>query len=255
VVGAPACGGTQRAEPETYSERAEAAYAEAVEALDDNNYVFAMNQFRRVRDGFELSPYAVLAELRMADVHFEQAQYRQAAEAYRQFIQLHPSHEQVPYASFRIGMSFYEDMPSDFFVLPPPYERELGVTRSAQQSLGSFVERYGDSDDPDVAANVVKARAAWQETTDRLAGFEFYVGTFYLERERPVAAADHLRTLLEQYPNATQAPEALFLLARCYVELYDIETALEVLAQLDAEFPDHELNREAQDWISQHALH
>jgi outer membrane protein assembly factor BamD len=249
-----ACGGAPPAQPQTYSERAEAAYYEAMEALDDSNFVYAMSQFRRVRDNFELSPYAVLAELRMGDVHFEQGQYRQAAEAYRQFMQLHPGHEQVPYASFRIGMSFYEDMPSDFFLLPPPYERELGVTRSAQQSLGDFLERYGDSRDARIQGYVAEAREAWQEATDRLAGFEFYVGTFYLERARPLAAADHFQTLLDRYPGASQAPDALFLMARCYVELADVETALELLDQLALEYPGHALTRDAESWIREHGL-
>jgi outer membrane protein assembly factor BamD len=248
------CGGTQRPEPRTYSERAEAAYLEAMDALDDSNFVFAMSQFRRVRDNFELSPYAVLAELRMADVHFEQGQYSQAAEAYRQFYQLHPSHEEVPYARFRIGMSYYEDMPSNFFLLPPPYERELGVTRSAQQSLGDFVERYANSTNPRVQEYVAEARAGWQEATDRLAGFEFYVGKFYLRRGRPVAAADHFRTLLDRFPGASQAPEALFLMARCYVELSDVETAVEILAQLRQEYPNHRLTRNAEAWLSEHGL-
>ena len=251
VVG---CGSPQQAEELSYSERAELAFYEAEEALDGGNYNFALTLYRQVRDSYELSSYSVLAELRIADVYFEQGNHRQAAQAYRQFKQLHPSHGAVSYATFRIGMSYFEDMPSDFFLLPPPHERELGSTRAARGALREFLDTFGSSVDPEVQGYVGQAEAAFSEAQDRLAGYEFYVGEFYLERSRPVAAAEHLRTMLERFPGSSMEPEGLFLLARCYVELSDVETALEVLGELLASYPEHSLSGSAQEWISTHNL-
>jgi outer membrane protein assembly factor BamD len=249
-----ACGGTPQRTEMSYSERAERAFYDAEEALDGGNYNYALSLYRQVRDNYELSSYAVLAELRVADVYFEQGSYRQAAQSYRQFNQLHPTHRAVPYATFRIGMSYFEDMPSNFFLLPPPYERELGSTRSARRTLQDFLTSYADSADPDVQTYIAQAEEALREAQDRLAGYEFYVGEFYLERNRPVAAADHFRTLLDRFPASTREPEAMFLLARCYVDLMDVETALEVLAQLVDTYPEHNLTAEAQAWIGRHSL-
>lgn len=248
------CGGSQTTTAVGYSERAEGAFAEAEEALDGGNYAYALNLYRAVRDNFSMSPYATLAELRIADVHFEQGTYLLAAEAYHQFIQLHPSHAAVPYARFRIGMSYFEDMPSDFFLLPPPYERELGSTRSANRTLGEFLERYGASEDPEIQGYTTMAEEAYNEATERLASFEFYVATFYLERERPLAAADHFRDLLEEHSSTSFAPGALFLLARCYVEVSDVATALETILELQRQYPDHDLTETALAWMDRHGL-
>ena len=249
-----ACGAPQDREPQSYADQAEDLFRDAEEALDDNNYAYAMTLYRRVRNSYELSSFAVLAELRVGDVHFEEGGYLLAAQAYRQFIQLHPSHAAVPYAKYRIGMSYFEDMPSDFFLLPEPYERELGSTRLARRNLGEFLDEYGDSDDADVQRYVGQAEAAHLEALDRLAGYEFYLAEFYLRRERPVAAADHLKTLLEQYPSTSLEPEALFLLARCYVELSDVISALETLQTLQQTHPNDDLTLEAMGWMDHHSL-
>ena len=151
-------------------------------------------------------------------------------------------------------MSYFEDMPSDFFILPPPYERELTSTRSAAQALGDFLERYSDTSDPQLQEYVTEARGAYQESMDRLAGYEFYVGEFYLRRSRPIAAAHHFIIMLDEYPGSTLVPNALFLLARSYVELWDVESALEVIGELLAQFPGHELSIEASSWLNEHGL-
>jgi outer membrane protein assembly factor BamD len=238
----------------TYTEQAEQVFYEGEEALDDGNYPYAMQLFRRVRDSYELSTWATLAELRIGDVFFEQGDYRQAAEVFRTFIQLHPNHGAVGYARFRIGMAYYEDMPSDFFLLPPAYERELGSTRLAEQTLADFLRRHGEETEQPMAGYVVEARAAYQEALDRLAGYEFYLAEFYLERERPVAAANHLRTLLQDFPDSSLAPDSLFLLARCYVELADVVSALEAIQTLESRFPAHRLTERARGWMERNAL-
>jgi len=249
-----ACGSSTPARERTYTEQAEEAFYAAEEALDDGNYPYALQLFRSVRDTYELSTFAVLSEVRIGDVYFEQGEYRQAAQAYRTFIQLHPNHAAVAYARFRIGMSYYEDMPSDFFVLPPAHERELGSTRMASQTLGEFLTLYEDDPNETIAGYRTVAQEAYQEALDRLAGYEFYLAEFYLRRERPIASADHLQTLLERYPDSTYAPEALFLLARCYVELADVFSALETIQELETRFPGHDLSLEGREWIDAHSL-
>jgi outer membrane protein assembly factor BamD len=249
-----ACGGSQQAEPQSYSERAEALFNQAEDALDSGNHTYALSLYRRVRENYELSPYAVMAELRVGDVYFDQGRHLQAAEAYRQFIQLHPSHGAVPYARYRIGMAYYEDMPSNFFLLPPPHERELGSTRLAARTLGEFLDRYGTSADPEIQQYLEEASEAYREATDRLASYDFYLAEFYLTRDRPIAAADHLRSLLEDYPDSSLTPRSLFLLARCYVELSDVETALETIRILETDFPSHDLTAEALEWMDTHGL-
>ena len=52
-----------------------------------------------------LSPYAVEAELSLADAYFLNKKYAEAAEAYRDFETLHPRHSAIPYVLYQLGMS------------------------------------------------------------------------------------------------------------------------------------------------------
>ena len=82
-----------------------------------------------------------LASLRIADTYFAQDQMPNAIEAYRRFIQLHPTHPDVPYAHYRIGLAYYEQLPGDWFFLPPAYEKDLASTGEAEAALARFLER------------------------------------------------------------------------------------------------------------------
>ena len=116
------------------------------------------------------------------------------------------------------------------------------------------MERYGASEDTEIQGYTAMAQEAYDEATERLASFEFYVATFYLECERPLAAADHFQDLLEEHSSTSFAPDALFLLARCYVEISDVATALETILQLQQQYPEHDLTETALAWMDRHGL-
>ena len=66
--------------------------------------------FTEVRDKFPLSQYAVLSELRLADVHYFKSEYVEAVHYYEEFKRLHPSNPNVPYAIFQLGMCYFQEI-------------------------------------------------------------------------------------------------------------------------------------------------
>ena len=58
---------------------------------------------KTIKNKFPYSNYATEAQLKIADVYYMQESYGEAAVAYEAFRDLHPKHEKVPYAMFRIG--------------------------------------------------------------------------------------------------------------------------------------------------------
>jgi outer membrane protein assembly factor BamD len=135
-------------------------------------------------------------------------------------------------------------MPGDWFLRPPSYERDLSNTENAHRALELFVANYGDTEFAD------DARLHFAETTDRLASYELYTAEFYTRRENPRAAALRAEYLIDNYPNAGQVPEALFLQARALIELGDVDQAAVPLRRLVAEFPEHPLTEQAADWLA-----
>ena len=68
------------------------------------NYDSAIEKFQAIIDNYPYSEYAVLAELAIADAYFADHRYEEALSYYRDFIDLHPQHEKVPYTIFQAAM-------------------------------------------------------------------------------------------------------------------------------------------------------
>jgi outer membrane protein assembly factor BamD len=242
---ASGCGGRQNTE-QTYTEAAEAAFALAERAFDRRDYELARARFQEVYQEFPYSMYAALAEYRIADCWFEEKLYPRAVEQYRRFIRIHPSHERVPEANFRIALAYVEQMPRDFFVLPPSYERDLSETESAYRALRLFLNEYGDS--PFAA----EANGLLVRTRERLAAYELYVAEFYLGLDNPRGAAQRADFLVREYPDSIQVPPALFLYARAMIELGDTPEAITTLQRLIESFGTHPLSEQAAEWLEEH---
>jgi outer membrane protein assembly factor BamD len=62
--------------------------------------------FESLRDGYPLGPYAELAEIKIADTHFEASEYIEAAIHYEEFLTKYPTSDSASYAAMRAGRSF-----------------------------------------------------------------------------------------------------------------------------------------------------
>ena len=75
------------------------------DAMREKDYSKAAEYFNRVKDDYPFSPYAIEAELAVADAYYLDGEYPQAAEAYKDFETLHPRHGSIPYVLYQTGMS------------------------------------------------------------------------------------------------------------------------------------------------------
>jgi len=74
-------------------------------------YVKAMEQFNRIRNYHRDDPFAVKAELAIADLYYSKGEWDQARLAYMDFQRSHPRHEELDYVVYRIGLSLYRKAP------------------------------------------------------------------------------------------------------------------------------------------------
>lgn len=249
VVAPTGCATSPESGELSYSDQAEAYFEAGQQRFERRDYLEAMRLYNTVRNQFPYSRWAALAHLRIGDAYFEQDQNAAAVEQYRAFIQLYPRHERVEYAHWKIASSFYEQMPSDFFVLPPSYERDLTSTRDAVRELRIFLQRYEDSQ------YAAEARQLMRTSLRRLADHEFYVATYYLERDNPRAAAGRLTHLLRNFAGLGLDPEALFLLGKAYLQLDEPGRALTAWTDLIEVHPQHPRAAQAKRLLEERGLH
>lgn len=252
VVGAtalaPSTSFAQEVGSNAYQQQARNAFQEADAALEDDDFLEAQRLYSFVRSRFPYSEYAALADLRLGDVYYRQDKFAAAIEQYRGFIKLHPRHPEIPYAAFRVAMSFYGQMPENWFFMPPAYEKDLSSARDARREFEYFLKRYKKSEFEK------EARRKLAQVRRRLADHEFYVANFYIERENFRASAMRLRYLLENYSGVGLDARALFLLARSYLELGDVRAARNALQDLIEFHPESSLADDARDYLEEYDL-
>ena len=218
----------------TFFPTAQQNYEYGLKELKANNWLTAIQYFQNVKTTFGFSKWATLAELGIADANVGREKYTEAIDGYKQFIKAHPGHERVQdgYAAFKIGEAYHKQIPTDWFVTPPSYEKDQGPVLDALRELNNFADQYGDS------PYAPKARQLIGDCVRRLADHELYVARFYLDRNKPYAAIGRLEGLLKDYPGAQKEPETLMLLGRTYLKMDKPDKAREVFVKLASDHPD-----------------
>jgi outer membrane protein assembly factor BamD len=93
---------------------AEVLFREAKVLMEAGRFILATEKLNRIRSKYPYSYYATFAELLAADVLFKQENYAEAAAAYIVFKDFHPKHKKSDYVLWKIGESFYKQLPDTF---------------------------------------------------------------------------------------------------------------------------------------------
>lgn len=212
------CGGRQSANVD-YSVSAQRNYEKGLAELEHKDWIAASKYFSFIKSRFPYSKYATLADLRLADAEFGAEQYLEAIDSYRMFIKFHPTHEFAVngYASFRIGEAFFKQLPGDFWLVPPSFEKDQSPTEDAEEELHKFLDKFPES------PYRKEAQAVLAKVGKKLAEHEWYVAKYYWNRDKPMGTVLRLRRLLDRYRGVGFDVEALWLLGRAYqkVAMYD----------------------------------
>jgi outer membrane protein assembly factor BamD len=206
IVTLPACEPQQQSKYGTgvlqYSENARRAYEDALIAFKDKNWLEAGTQLREVRRRFSFSVYAPLAQLRLADIEYEQEKWLESITMYKAFERENPKHAEVGYARMRMARSYYNQI-SDALLLPPQEERDQSAVVEAARELGRYLEEFPEG-------------PQWKQLQDlhadclaRLVSHELYVARFYMRKDKYDAALARATYAVTRYKGSKRDVEAL----------------------------------------------
>ena len=199
------CGGKGK-EVKKIEGEPEILYKGALARFNKRDYSEALKKFEELKSSFPDSPpYTVWAELKIGDCHFFKKEYVEAIAAYEEFKKIHPSHEEIPYVQFQIGMSHYNQMHT--------LDRDQTPTKKALSSFEYLVANYPPG------LFTAKAKEKIVVCKKRLADHEFYIGNFYYKHGKFQAAASRFEGLLQTYPKNPEEDKTLYLLGKSYLEL------------------------------------
>ena len=189
----------------------------------DDRFEEAITQYNSVKNKHPYSKLATESELRIAEIYYKREEFVEAQNAYQVFKELHPSHPRIDYVTFRLAMSFFNQLPSTI-------DRDLTVADRAILYFDEVTQSFSSSPYvKEAAENKIK-------TLKMLAEKEYYIGNFYFIRDRYESALGRFEGLLTQYPNLGFDARALYGAAVSAHKIKDVAKARTYMQKLNTQF-------------------
>jgi outer membrane protein assembly factor BamD len=182
-------------------EPVEVLIQKGMDEYDSGDYKTSLTYFQRVKDWYPFSKYVILAELKIADAHYNLQQYEEAIFAYQEFIDLHPNNEAVPYVAYQIGRCYFDQVDT--------IDRDQSSARKALENFRQLRQQYPDS------LYAEKATEHINKCLKNIAGNEFYIGMFYYKNKNYAAALRRFKSVVTDYPDVGVHRVALKYIAEC----------------------------------------
>jgi outer membrane protein assembly factor BamD len=163
----------------------ESIYQQGLEEYNEGRYKRAIELFQRVKEEYPLSTLAIMAELGIADSFFSGKDYPEAALAYDEFLNLHPTNENLPYVMYQIGLCYFNQLTT--------IDRDNSEAFKALREFERLATRFPES------KFFVLAQAKIRECKKAMGEKEFYVGEFYFKQKKYQAALKRLRKVEKEY--------------------------------------------------------
>jgi outer membrane protein assembly factor BamD len=160
------------------------------DARSEKDYASASGYYSRLKDNFPFSPYAVEAELSLADCYFLDGEWGPAVDAYKEFESLHPRHQAIPYVLYNIGQANMNGYPS--------IDRPATQIEEAYSYFQRLLESYPSTEYATAAAEkMVECRRIMAE-------HELFYADFYFRMDRYASALSRYKIILNEYQDVPE---------------------------------------------------
>src|SRR4030043_2387990 len=113
----------------------ETLYKQGLTRFNKRDYSEALEKFEELKSSFPDSPpYTVWAEMKVGDCHFLNKDYVEATAAYEEFKKIHPTHEEIQYVQYQIGMAYFNQVRT--------LDRDQTSTMKALSSFEYLIANY-----------------------------------------------------------------------------------------------------------------
>jgi outer membrane protein assembly factor BamD len=173
----------------------------AVEAYNKRDYYKAAENFQTTKDRYPFSQYAIMAQLKLGDSHYNLGQYAEAIYEYEEFVKLHPDNEAIPYVLYQTGMCYFKQMRG--------IDQDPLNTQKAAAEFQRLIQNYPNSPFRPKAENRLSV------CLKNLAEHELYIARFYFKSKNYRAAKSRFEGILKNFPDLGEYNEAIQYIKKC----------------------------------------
>mgnify|MGYP001358543117 CR=1 FL=1 len=181
------------------------SYREGLKELEGGDALFAAKKFNEVEIMFPQSEWAPKSTLMAAYAYYSQQYYFDAIEELKIFIKKYPTHKNIDYANYLMGIVFYEQIVDE--------KKDLKSISNAKKYFQIVISKFPETDyalDAQFKINLIN---------DILASKEMYIGRYYFDRKKWIAAINRFRTVIDKYETTIYTEEALHRLVEIHYTL------------------------------------
>ena len=178
------------------------AYQDGLKSLEDGDVLFAAKKFNEAEILFPQSQFAPKSALMAAYAYYSQDYYGDAIAELNRFISIYPSHKNMDYVYYLLGVSYYEQIVDE--------KKDLQSIINAKKNFDIVLKKFPNTDyalDVEFKINLIN---------DILASKEMYLGRYYLEKKKWIPAINRFRTVIDDYETTIYTEEALYRLVEVY---------------------------------------
>jgi outer membrane protein assembly factor BamD len=181
---------------------AEALFEEGNRNFNEKRFVRAIDNYSKIITDHPFSPMITEVELKIADAFYRNQQYPEAINAFKEFQSMHPTNENIPFVTLRLGQAHFDQFTST--------DRDQKNTEIAKGYFENVITTYPKS--PQAA----EAKEKLAKCLEYLAEHEFNVAQFYYQQEKYPAARDRFEEIVRKYKDTPTAVKSLFYLGESY---------------------------------------
>ena len=198
-------------------------YNEAMSLLKMKKYEEAHDIFTELDLQHPYSKWATKGQLMSGFSLYKANKYDEAIFVFEKFINLNPNNPNLDYAHYLRGFCYYE--------------RISQVSRDqklAKKALDSFIELKNKFPNSKYS---LKSRNHIALLNNQLAGKEMSIGMFYQSKGKYLSSILRYKSVLKNYKNSAQVPEAIYRIIESYLSLGLNKQALKLTKILKHNFP------------------
>ena len=178
------------------------AYQEGMKSLESGDVLFAAKKFNEAEILFPQSNWAPKSALMAAYAYYSQNYYGDSIAELERFIRIYPKHKNLDYAYYLLAISHYEQIVDE--------KKDLKSIISAKKYFEIITLNFPNTDyslDSEFKIELID---------DILASKEMYIGRYYFEKKKWVAAINRFRVVIDDYDTTIYTQEALHRLVEIY---------------------------------------
>ncbi len=185
------------------------AYREGMEALESGDVLFAAKKFNQAEILFPQSVWAPKSALMAAYSYYTQDYYGDAIAELERYKRIYPKNKNLDYVNYLLAMCYYEQIVDE--------KKDLASIENAKKYFTLIINNYPDTEyslDSTFKIDLIN---------DILASKEMYIGRYYFEKKKWIAAINRFRTVVDTYDTTIYVEEALHRLVEVYYTLGLVE--------------------------------